>query len=187
MKLTDTDRIAYIRARDEYMIQKIYSLYRDEFLMFMRKRLWKEKDLVLDVYQDSFMVMCSKIYENKLNEANLTSSLKTYLFGVGEMKARNINRKKDNLPSKDIDNFPDIEDDVDEGLGEENEKIIQEAVKEMGEPCHTILVKQYWERKSTEEIAMEMHYISRNAAKTMKYKCMQKLKGELKGKIVYQN
>jgi DNA-directed RNA polymerase specialized sigma24 family protein len=73
------------------------------------------------------------------------------------------------------------------GLGEENENIIQKAVKEMGEPCHTILVKQYWEDKGGEEIALEMNYKNTDTAKTQKYKCIQKLKNELKGKMVYQS
>jgi DNA-directed RNA polymerase specialized sigma24 family protein len=136
--------------------------------------------------QDAFMVLCNKIYDDKLNDDNLHSSLKTYLFGVGEKMACNVNRKKDNLHKQGSGDIPDIPDD-ESGLGEENERIIQTDVYNMGEPCHTILVKQYWEGKSGEEIAAEMNYKNKDAAKTQKYKCIQKLKIELKGKIVYQN
>ena len=103
------------------------------------------------------MVLCNKIYENKLNADNLTSSLKSYLFGVGIRIAYNVNRKNGKLQELDLNDTQDLPDD-EPGLGEENEKIIQKAVNEMGEPCHTILVKQYWEDKRAEEIAIEMNY-----------------------------
>jgi DNA-directed RNA polymerase specialized sigma24 family protein len=115
----------------------------------------------------------------------LQSTLKTYLFSVGEKLTFNINRKRPTLHTDDSNGIPDIPDE-ESGLGEENEKMIQTAVKEMGEPCHTILVKQYWENKGVEKIAAEMIYKNKDTAKTQKYKCIQKLKKELKGKIVYQ-
>lgn len=129
----------------------------------------------------------SKVYENKINADNLTSSLKSYLFGVGIRIAYNVNRKNGKIPTEDIPETIDVPHDDEHGLGEENEKIIQKAVHEMGEPCHTILVKQYWEEKKVEEIAIEMNYKNPDTAKTQKYKCIQKLKNELRGKMVYQS
>ena len=185
MELSDIEKISAIRLRNDRLIGKIYDLYRKEFCLYLRKKLWRNQDVILDIYQDAFMVLCNKIYEDKLNADLLQSSLKTYLFGVGDKLTFNINRKKSNLHNDDSIGIPDIPDD-EPGLGEENEKMIQTAVKEMGEPCHTILVKQYWENKGVEEIAAEMKYKNKDAAKTQKYKCIQKLKNEIKGKIVYQ-
>ena len=186
MKLTDQDKIIAIKRRNEILIGKIYGLYRNEFFFFLKKRISINPDDIQEIYQDAFMVLCNKINENKLNADNLKSSLKTYLFGVGIRIAYNVNRKNGKLPKEDLPETIDIPDD-EPGLGEENEKIIQKAVHEMGEPCHTILVKQYWEDKSGEEIATEMNYKNKDAAKTQKYKCIQKLKGELRGKMVYQS
>lgn len=186
MELSDIEKISAIRLRNEYLTGEIYRLYRNEFFSFLQKRLWKNQEVILDIYQDAFMVLCNKIYEDKLNPENLKSSLKTYLFGVGIKIAYNINRKSINFQEQDLKNMQDIPDD-ESSLGEENEKIIQTAVNELGEPCHTILVKQYWEGKSGEDIATEMGYKNKDAAKTQKYKCIQKLKNELSGKIIYQN
>jgi len=186
MELTDKEKILAIRLRNEYLTGKIYSLYRNEFVSFLKNRLWKDQEVLVDIYQDAFMVLCNKIYEDRLNADNLKSSLKTYLFGVGIKIAYNVNRKNVNFHERDLNNMQDIPDD-EPGLGEENEKIIQNVVNEMGEPCHTILVKQYWECKSGEEIAVEMNYKNTDTAKNQKYKCIQKLKNDLKGKIVYQS
>ena len=184
MELSDREKISAIRLRNEYLTGEIYRLYRNEFFSFLQKRLWKNQDVILDIYQDAFMILCNKIYEDKLNAENLKSSLKTYLFGVGIKIAYNVNRKNIHFQEQDLKNMQDIPED-ESGFGEENEKIIQTAVNEMGEPCHTILIKQYWEGKSGEEIAAEMNYKNKDAAKTQKYKCIQKLKNELKGKIIY--
>lgn len=185
MELTDKEKISAIRLKDEYLTGKIYGLYRDEFFLFLKNRLWKEKDVILDIYQDAFMVLCNKIYEDKLNENNLKSSLKTYLFGVGEKLAWNVNRKKGNMREQNFNEIQDIPDD-EQGFGEENEKIIQTAVNEMGEPCHTILLKQYWEDKSGEEIAIELSYKNADTLKNQKYRCIQKLKKNLQDKIIYK-
>jgi RNA polymerase sigma-70 factor (ECF subfamily) len=217
MELTDFDKILAIKKNNEFLVGKIYGLYRNEFLFFLKKRTSINPDDILEIYQDAFMVLCNKIYENKLDADNLTSSLKSYLFGVGIRIAYNVNRKNGKLHAQDLNEaprgkqqdpnenyllssqaagnqilkglkieIPDMPDD-EPNLGEENEKIIQKAVHEMGEPCHTILVKQYWEDKRSEEIAIEMNYKNTDTAKTQKYKCIQKLKNELRGKIVYQS
>jgi len=186
MELTDVDKILAIKKKNEFLVGKIYGLYRNEFLFFLKKRNSINPDDILEIYQDAFMVLCNKIYENKLNADNLKSSLKSYLFGVGIRIAYNVNRKNGNRLEQDPFETPDMPDD-EPGLGEENEKIIQKAVNEMGEPCHTILVKQYWEDKKAEEIAIEMNYKNTDTAKTQKYKCIQKLKNELRDKMVYQS
>lgn len=186
MKLTIQEQIYAIKGRNELLTGRIYSHYRSEFLAFIRKRLLADPDLALEVYQDAFMVMCNKIFEDKITLETLSSGLKTYLFGIGIKITCNLNRKLGKYHIQEIGDFPDIP--LDEPvLGEENEKIIQKAVHDLGEPCHTILVKQYWENKSGEEIVAEMSYKNKDAAKTQKYKCMQRLKNELKGKIMYQS
>jgi len=186
MELTDVDKILAIKKKNDFLVGKIYGLYRNEFFFFLKHRFLADSEAIEDIYQDAFMVLCNKIYEDKLNAENLKSSLKTYLFGVGIKLAYNFNRKTGKLQKQDLHDLQDIPND-EPGLGVENEKIIQKAVHEMGEPCHTILVKQYWENKSGEEIATEMNYKNKDAAKTQKYKCIQKLKGELRGKMVYQS
>lgn len=184
MKFTDQDKILAIKRKNEILTGKIYNLYRNEFLIFFKQRLLADNDTIKEIYQDAFMVLCNKIYEDKLNAETLNSSLKTYLFGVGIKLAYNFNRKIAKLKEDDLPE--DLAIIVEEpGLGQENEKIIQKAVREMGEPCHTILLKQYWENKSGEEIATEMNYKNTDTAKTQKYKCIQKLKSDLRGKLVY--
>lgn len=186
MNLTDNEKISAIRLKNEYLIGKIYGLYRSEFIHFFKQRLSKSEDAIYDIYQDAFLELCNKIYSNKLDESKLTSSLKTYLFGVGKFMLMAANRKNNKQILELFSDVPDIQDD-EPGLGIENEKIVQIAVSQIGEPCHTLLVKQYWEDKSGEEIAIELNYKNADSVKNQKYKCIQKLKKNLQDKITYSN
>ena len=184
VNLTDNEKISAIRLKNEYLIGKIYGLYRSEFIHFFKQRLSKSEDAIFDIYQDAFLELCNKIHSNKLNESNLTSSLKTYLFGVGKFMLMAVNRKNHKQILELFSDVPDITDD-EPGLGIENEKIVQNAVNQIGEPCHTLLVKQYWEDKSGEEIAIELSYKNADTVKNQKYRCIQKLKKELAHMIIY--
>lgn len=184
--MTDQERISAIRSRNEYLTGIIYRFYRDKFSRSLKKELWRDKEDILDIYQDAFMVVCNKIYENKLNENTLRSSLETYLHGVGKNLVYNVNRKKTPQGRTNLESVGDILDD-EPGLSDENERIVQMVVNNMGEPCHSILLKQYWENKNTDEIAKEMNYRNGDVAKNQKYRCIQKLKSEIKGQLVYNN
>ena len=177
-KLSDPEKISAIRSKNEYLTGEIYELYKNEFFNLFGKRLWKNSDEIYEIYQDTFLELCNKIYTHKLNESNLTSTLKTYMFGIGKYKLMATNRSNKNAMLELLSEIPDIiEDEPDLNL--ENENKIQIAVNQLGEPCHTILVKHYWEDKSSEEIANELSYKNADTVKTQKYKCMQRLKRSL--------
>lgn len=185
--LTDFEKITAIRSRNEYLTGEIYRLYRNEFIHFFKQRLRKNDDVIFDIYQAAFLELCNKIFTDKLNETNLNSSLKTYLFGVGKFMLINTNRKNKNQILQVFNDVPDMpEDEPVIGIGIENEKIIQIAVNQIGEPCHTLLLKQYWEDKSGEEIAIELSYKNADTVKNQKYRCIQKLKKNLQDKIIYK-
>ena len=131
INLTDNEKISAIRLKNEYLIGKIYGLYRNEFIHFFKQRLSKSEDAIFDIYQDAFLELCNKIHSNKLNESNLTSSLKTYLFGVGKFMLMATNRKNNKQILELFSDVPDIQDD-EPGLGIENEKIVQIAVSQIG-------------------------------------------------------
>ena len=184
--LTDQEKIAAIRSRNDPAIGEVYRLYRNEFVHLFKQRLQKNSDEIYDIYQEAFLEMCNKVYSNKLNESTLTSTLKTYLYGIGKFMLIASNR---NGKSRIMELFSDVPDliEEDEEIDFDTEKIIQFAVNQIGEPCHTLLVKKYWEDKSGEEIAVELNYKNADTVKTQRYKCIQKLKKNLQDKITYSN
>lgn len=180
--LSDHDKIEAIRSKDEYLTGKIYTLYRDEFIHSLRKQLKGEDDFIQDIYSEAFFTMCDKIYTRKLNDLNLTSTLKTYLFGIGKYMLMAHERKKKSSSMMFLPEIPDFKDD-DSDFMKENEVIVQLVVNNIGEPCHSLFVMKYWEGKSGEEIATKMNYKNADTVKNQRYRCMEKLRNNLKGKI----
>lgn len=182
--LSDNEKIEAILSRDELLTGRIYSLYRDEFLHFLRKMIKSDDDYLQDIYSEAFCKLCDKIYSNTLNASTLTASLKTYLFGIGKYMMMEHRRKLKNGALVVLSEIPDLEDD-DSELMTENEKIVATALEQLGEPCHSLLVKKYWEGKSGEEIAIELNYKNADSVKTQRYRCMDKLRVQLSNKIIY--
>jgi RNA polymerase sigma-70 factor (ECF subfamily) len=182
--LSDAERIEAILNRDEFQTGRIYSQYRDEFINFLRKMIKNEDDYLQDIYSEAFCKLCDKIYNNTLNASTLTSSLKSYLFGIGKFMMMEHRRKLKNGALVILSEIPDLEDN-DSAVMIENEKIVAEALEQLGEPCHSLLVKKYWEGKSGEEIAVELNYKNADSVKTQRYRCMDKLRVQLINKITF--
>lgn len=182
--LSDAERIEAILNRDEFLIGRIYCQYRDEFINFLRKMIKNEDDYLQDIYSEAFWKLCDKIYTKSLNASTLTSSMKSYLFGIGKFMMMEHQRKLKNGALVILSEIPDLEDD-DSAVMIENEKIVAEALEQLGEPCHSLLIKKYWECKSGEEIAVELNYKNADSVKTQRYRCMDKLRVQLSNKIIY--
>ena len=67
----------------------------------------------------------------------------------------------------------------------ERERIVQETVNEMKEPCNQLLNLVYYQKKTGDEIACIMGYKNSESVKAQKYKCMLKIKDILKRKLHY--
>jgi DNA-directed RNA polymerase specialized sigma24 family protein len=106
------------------------------------------------------------------------------LFGIGKFMMMEHRRKLKNGALVILSDIPDIVED-DSGFIIENEKIVAAALDQLGEPCHSLLVKKYWEGKSGEEIAVELNYKNADSVKTQRYRCMDKLRVQLSNKITF--
>jgi hypothetical protein len=62
-------------------IKGIYNEHREVFLNF-GKKYSLDKDELVDIYQDSFVILRNQAIKGKL--ANVSSSMRTYLFGIVE-------------------------------------------------------------------------------------------------------
>lgn len=81
-----------------------------------------------------------------------------------------------NNPKADAEQLSDITDTDDSAEWEVKQNIARQVVKEMGDPCKTVLNLYYWQRKSMREIAILMNYQNEQVAKNRKSKCMKTLK-----------
>lgn len=126
-----------------------------------------------DLFQDSILAL----YQNSMkSEFKLTSSLETYLFSI----AKNLWLNRLRLKAKsNIQNTLIINETENPSIQKETQLTLAErAIQLISEQCNRILEMFYFQKKSMEDIAHALSYSSVNAAKTAKYKCIEKAKTE---------
>jgi DNA-directed RNA polymerase specialized sigma24 family protein len=55
-------------------------------------------------------------------------------------------------------------------------QVMEQSLKNLGEPCKSLLEAYYLEKKSMIEIASDFGYTNADNAKNQKYKCLMRLK-----------
>lgn len=186
--MSDKDYIIALLQGDERAFGELYDSYRGRFFGYIRKYYLKNDDYIADLYQDACVAMWQNVQRQKLTPETLTSSLETYLIGIGKFILMSRDRRyKEILADKDISYYApsDNEDHLRDEI--ERDEIIQSVVNRMDEPCCSLLDKYYWDELSGEEIARAMNYKNADTVKTQKYKCMQKLKTVLTKTLTNHN
>ena len=171
--------------------EKMYMNYRGEFVAFVLKYFFVDKETVIDIFQDSILVLYKNIRSGKLTPENLKATLKTYLFSIGLYKLNTYFKDPDNDTSdieeimKAVETMKGVRDDsaIETRLfNEETKKIIRKEVMELSEPCNRILLLFYYERKSLKEIARLVGYKSEQVAKNKRLDCVKLLKKKIEQK-----
>lgn len=61
--------------------------------------------------------------------------------------------------------------------------MVRTAVRDMPEPCATLLNLTVYQKKNHREVAQIMHYSSEDTVKTQRYRCMGKLKETVRKRL----
>lgn len=130
-----------------------------------------DEELAKDVFQEAIIVFYEKVQSN---DFKLTSSITTYVFAICKniwyAKLRKLGKE---IPSDVIvDTTVDMPDEDKEGMFDQLELV----VKQLGNKCQEILKQFYFLKASMKDIASSLGYSSVNAAKTQKYKCLERAK-----------
>lgn len=182
--------LAGIRQGDEKLLHQLYLQYRDKFLRWVMGQYRCNESDASETYQKAFTILYFNIKDGKV--AELTSTLETYLYGIGKNVFRERFKDK-HAKTQDIDERFDLRDNgdnVDEVEAKQHRKtVVQRLLKAIGEPCRSILKLYYFKRFSMESVAENVGYKNEKVAKKKKYQCLQSLRKkvdampELKGKI----
>lgn len=129
-----------------------------------------------DIFQEAMMVLYEKARSGNLE---LNCQLKTYLYSVSWRlwlkRLQQAKRYKGDL--EDNDELIDVEDDL--AMHEQqNEEfhLMEKAMKQLGEPCKSLLEDYYLNEKRMTDIADSFGYTNADNAKNQKYKCLLRLK-----------
>lgn len=192
--MTDRDYIDEIKKGNKKMLNDLYGKYRGRFFNYFLRHFNISQDEVADVYQDSWTAMWTNIRDGKLTSRDFNVKLETYLFQVGRNICLARNRKTKRVKKIGIDilnwraiDVEDIDMDNNHAAIVQRDELALSAVRVIGEPCSSLLVKFYIERKKGEQIALELNYKDATSVKAQKYKCMQKLKSMVEAQLQKNN
>lgn len=179
------DWIARIKNGSEEELKLLYSLYRDEFVLWSIKIFKLRAEEAADVFQEAVI----SFYWNVKNEAmtSLTSTAKTYLFAVG----KNIALKKIRKNGRMI---------VDNEVMELNAQVVHEVeiecnerqqllvklLEDIGDPCRSIITMFYFDRFTADSIATRLGYKNEHVVKSQKLRCLKKLRTQFKNLSIFE-
>jgi RNA polymerase sigma factor (sigma-70 family) len=142
-----------------------------------------------DIFQESVIIFYEKATQS---DFVLSSSIATFLYAICDRlwlkKLRDVKAKETTLgalsPSKKLSFEIDEQNDFDLD-NEQNIKILDQLLDNLGNPCKTLLTNYYYLKMSMKEIAQNMEYSSENIAKNQKYKCLERAKKMVKEKLSF--
>ena len=176
--MTDIEYIRGFKQNDERVISIFYKGIRPSFFSFFRMRYSKDDTYILDLFQDSCIVLWKNIQHGKLTEESLKSALSTYFLSIGKYTMMAKDRKfKEIVEDDELNRLSFVEDDSGELQKRvELEDFVYRMVSEMKPPCDKLLKAQYWDKLSGVEIAEKYGYSGPDSVKTQKSKCIKKLR-----------
>lgn len=166
--------VTQIQSGNHKVIDEIYLQYKTEFVVYASRFEISDEDVV-DIYQDSVIVLYENILSGKLTD--FSSSVKTYLFAIGKYKVYNKLKLKNT--TEDFSNYEFLleeENQDDPPVQEENIKKLLTAYQKLGNKCKQVLRLFYYENQTIEEIKNQLDYTSKDVVKSQKSRCIKQLK-----------
>lgn len=176
--MTDKEYIIGFKNNDEAVITTFYRCMRSSFVSYFRSHYSKDDSYILDLFQDSCIVLWNNISHGKLSEDSLHCSLSTYFLSIGRYTMMAKDRKYKEIVDDDALSRICLIDDDAETLKEkiEKEDFVYRVVSEMKPPCSLLLKAHYWDKLSGIEIARKYGYSGPDSVKSQKLKCIKKLR-----------
>ncbi len=128
-----------------------------------------------DVLQEAVIILWERVRSGRFEYA---AKLSTFVYAVAKNVWSRKRMRKLREPASEIDeNTSDpYEPTVLESMiHSERSEQIAAAMKQLGDPCRTLLILYYYEEKSQEEIAAQMGFANAATVKSKKYTCKKML------------
>ena len=157
-------------------MEQIYAQNYTSVERYILNNSGKEAD-AKDIYQEAIVAAWLNAKEGKF-EVQGGKTIGGYIFQIAKFKWLDKLKSKSYRSTVRLahENQPDEIDEAD--YHEEQEQrvqYLQTLYQKLDEKCKAILNRFYYEKKSLEEIGAELDYDS-GTVKTLKYRCMNKLK-----------
>ncbi len=164
-----------LAANDRVAVETIYGENYRVIQSFILKNSGSFDD-ARDIFQEGMVVL----YEKSLDPGfTLTSQLRTYLYSICRRlwlkRLQQEHRFTAHIESHDETIAVEEEIEAKEKL-DSDFALMENAMRNLGEPCKSLLEAFYIDRKNMNDIADEFGYTNADNAKNQKYKCLVRLK-----------
>jgi len=162
------------QMKRELALKQLYTQLFPIIKSYIHKNNGTDEDAA-DIFQDAMIVFYEKV---RLNQFQLSSSIRTYLYSVCKHLWLNKLRAQKNViglsnESESLTVDPSIP-----GILGSNERddFLMKLLGRLGSDCKKILVLYYYNRLKMKEIAETMNFANDQVAKNKKSSCLKKLK-----------
>jgi RNA polymerase sigma-70 factor (ECF subfamily) len=125
-----------LRANKKGALETVYIDYKSEFINYSKRYPLNESD-ILDIYQDSIIAMHQKFVMTQLELKS--SSVKTYLFGIGKNKIFTKLKSEQRFLDVEIENKDYTEIDLEEHLPSDMQLALSKRLDEIYDSCKSLI------------------------------------------------
>lgn len=178
----DQEIISNLKARDERMLKICYTSFYRKAYRVLRDRFRYDVPTFNEIFQDSIIALWRNTAKE---EFVLTCKLSTYIIAIAlRLSLKHMDRKV---------RYVDKEETFWSGLNGEADEMEDSTIRNeriakclgcVSLACQRILKLYYFDELSLDQIAERLNLKGRNSAKTLKYKCMQKLRSVVRERYV---
>jgi len=173
-----------LRSGSEKVLRKVYEENREKFLNWARRYHLSDEENI-DIYQDAYVIFYDNVTSGKVE--SFTSSISTYLFGIGKYLIFDRMKKNKKKVSSEFDlSIVGEEDEVVSSLEIENEELTteQQLLRKyfgtLGKQCQELLTLFYYRGFTINEIMAYAAYNTENVVKAAKSRCMKNLREKIR-------
>jgi len=160
----------------------VIDLYRDSFPDFARmiRRMGGSLEQAKDSFHDALLIYLEK---EKAGNLHFHTSPKAYLLGIARICWLRSQKKRSSLPlPEDFD-----PEDLPGPDTREREQTLLESLQKSGRKCLELLKAFYYDHNSMQDIAARFGFKGRRSATVQKYKCLEKVREEIKTSLCATN
>ncbi len=187
MNKVENITIEDLKKGSDSLYKLIYDNNRDKFINFARRYNLKDDDII-DAYQDAYIVFYNNVVDGKLT--TLTSSISTYIIGIGKYLIFDKMKKNNKTINPDFDLSVIRNEDAvistfeieTEDLTTEQE-LLKQHFKDLGEKCKNLLTLFYYRGYTIKDILELGDYNNENVVKSAKSRCLKTLKERIKANL----
>jgi DNA-directed RNA polymerase specialized sigma subunit, sigma24 homolog len=166
-----------MKAIEEEILTEIY---RDAFpaAAHLIKRLGGRTEEAKDAFHDALLIYLERKATGTLN---IQTSVKAYLLGITKILWLHSRNQYFTLLPEEVESFITEEQSTDE-----EEKRVLDYILLAGQKCMQMLKAFYYDGLSLPEIASHFGFNGVRSATVQKYKCLQKVRTEIKKMNIYE-